>query len=244
MKERILGIGLSQSDKMIVLDAYPNYEFVEATTLAQARGKLDEQPRVRIVLLDIDSDFDGLISLYHTLMFQTENQNVNLLILGAPDRVAAGLDGAKPDPLALLPKPITKESLIAQVSKNMEAKLHVSESVLLAEQAKVVNTLFTQAPLAMMVAFEDGDGKRAVHVNTLFEDLLGYTNLEMKKINVETLVHPDDRAKRREAVSEEAFTLDLTLITKSGDPKSVTERTQTLYLNNGRAFAVASFFID
>ena len=248
MHERILGIGLSQHDIDLIRSAYAEAEFTAVDTIAEARESLDQHPRPHIVILDIEKDLDGLISLYHTMMFQTENQQIIFLILGSAERVASALDGSKPDPLALLKQPLTSEHLKEQIAKNREAKSQVSESVLLAEQGKVVNILFAQAPLAMLLRFEDGQGKQSLYANEALQKLLGVTDREVKARGFESFVQSSDQKNQEQLLLKltagqiNSYTLDVRLIAQDGSEYAVTEDTKNLKLPNNRVFATLSIF--
>ena len=200
MIKKILIVDDSAPDRMIIKSMLKEYEVIAACDGAEALAKIDEDPEINLMILDLNMPVMDGFQVLEELRDIPEYQRVRTIILTNYDELDNEIRGLKLGAVDYIRKPINMESLRARIDVHVELlnaqQLMEKE---LYDQGLTFDTIFNQAPIGIAIAHNmepsDIDLNTSIQINPMFDVITGYSQKELVKLGWVAITHPDDLAQ-------------------------------------------------
>ena len=200
MIKKILIVDDSAPDRMIIKSMLKEYEVIAACDGAEALAKIDEDPEINLMILDLNMPVMDGFQVLEALRDNPEYQRVRTIILTNYDELDNEIRGLKLGAVDYIRKPINMESLRARIDVHVELlnaqQLMEKE---LYDQGLTFDTVFTQAPIGIAIAHNmepsDVGLNTSIRINPMFEVITGYSQKELVNLGWVAITHPDDIAQ-------------------------------------------------
>ena len=203
MTIKILVVDDSAVDRLLIQQMLGEYQVETACDGLDAITKIEADPAICLVLLDINMPkMDGFQFLM-LLKSDERYRKIRTIILSNYQELDNEIKGLKLGAVDYLRKPVQIDLLRARVAIYIELlRMQEAYEQKLQEQGLTFDAIFHQAPIGIAISqrrdASQGENDVLVDVNPLYEKITGRTKEEQARIGWENFTHPDDLEQDRE----------------------------------------------
>jgi PAS domain S-box-containing protein len=203
MTIKILIVDDSAADRLLIQQMLGEYQVVTANDGLEAIQKIEADPAISLVLLDINMpNMDGFQFL--TLLKSDERyRKIRTVILTNYQDLDNEIKSLKLGAVDYIRKPVQMDLLRTRVAIYIELlRIQNAYEQKLQEQGLTYDVIFHQAPIGIAISqrsgISDNEDDILIDVNPMYERITGRTKEEQARVGWRNFTHPDDLERDRE----------------------------------------------
>ena len=197
MTIKILVVDDSEVDRLLIQQMLGEYQVETAGDGLEAIQKINNDPEISLVLLDINMPkMDGFQFL--TLLKSDERyRKIRTVILTNYQELESEIKGLKLGAVDYIRKPVQIDLLRARIAIYIELlRIQQAYEQKLQEQGMTYDVIFQQAPIGIAIIKQsnvsENEDDILINVNPMYERITGRTKEDQARIGWRNFTHPDD----------------------------------------------------
>lgn len=197
MALKILIVDDSASDRFIIEKMLSEFDTVVAADGLEAFQMLEQHQDVKLMILDLNMPKMDGFEVLTKLKSDPKYEGIHAIILTNYDEVQNEIKGLKMGAIDYIRKPIHMESLRARIDVHTQLiQIQQMMTQRINEQKLTFDLIFDQSPIGIGISFNSYPTHDELNpyfkVNPAFEQIIGRTKEEMRKLGWAYITHPED----------------------------------------------------
>lgn len=195
MTVTILIVNEAASDRALMKSALSEYRVLTASDCAKAMQMLKEQDEIGLLLLDLSTLKSDGLQLLKNIKEDESLKNLYTIILTSEDESDIEIKGLKLGAADYIRTPINGDALKARIDVHA-ALLRVEQALKqLGKETETLDMIFDGIPIGIAVSYSGGsdyNDETIIKVNSMYEQITGWTKQEILRRGWARITHPDD----------------------------------------------------